>query len=54
MLGTDIFDTATDAVDIKCEGRILQDAVLLNSYIGPIWCTLSIVWTVKGGSVVNR
>ena len=36
MLGKDIFETATDAVDIKRDGRILQDAMLLNSYIGPV------------------
>jgi len=51
---TPIFDTATETVtslvNIKREGKILCYA----PFLGPVWCTQSIVLTVKGGLAVTR
>ena len=45
-------DTVTELVNIKREGNILQDAILL-SYRSCL-CIQSIVLTAKGGSAVIR
>ena len=48
-------DTITDLVNTEHVGNRQQD-VMLPSYknLGPVWCTQSIVLTVKGGSALTR
>jgi len=53
-------DTVADLVNIKLEGNILQilqgteGNILYAAFLDPVWCTQSIILTVKGGSAVTR
>jgi len=47
-----VTDTVTDLANTEHVGNRQQDAMLPS--IGPVWCTQSIVLTVKGGSSLTR